>query len=156
MDRVKHYINDLTGDRFGCAKYSSLERYANEMNTNLNDWREVSDEELFIMINSPSISALSAKSVRDTAISANLTALDCEWQVLNDAEDIRKVIGDAEIIGAGETETEIFRLADNTWRETTLAELRQVLAAHVARKRGIWAQFGAWDNGPKTEPFVIE
>ncbi|KJY84833.1 hypothetical protein TW81_02235 [Vibrio galatheae] len=97
-----------------------------------------------------------AKVTRDAAVSANLTALGVEWQCLNDAVDIRKVINDAETIGVSEVETEMFRLADNSWRETTLAELRQVLAAHVVRKRDVWAQFGAWDAGDKTEPFTYQ
>ncbi|MFM2589465.1 hypothetical protein [Vibrio sp. TBV020] len=95
-----------------------------------------------------------AKIIRDTAVSANLFLLGVEWQCLEDAVDIRTVIDDAETIGATENETEMFRLADNSWRTTTLAELRQVLAAHVVRKRDVWAKFGAWDAGEKTKPFT--
>lgn len=97
-----------------------------------------------------------AKVTRDAAVSANLIVLGVEWQCLNDAVDIRKVINDAETIGVSEVETEMFRLADNSWRETTLAELRQVLAAHVVRKRDVWAQFGVWDAGDKNEPFSYQ
>lgn len=120
---------------------------------------EVSEVEINEILNPPPTTEQlqqQAKVTRDAAISANLAALDCEWQVLNDAEDIRKVIGDAETVSALDTDIEMFRLANNTWRETTIAELRQVLAAHVARKRSIWSQFGAWDNGTKDSPFTIE
>lgn len=96
-----------------------------------------------------------AKSTRDTAISENITVFDCEWQVLNDAADIRKVIQDAEITNASEDDSVMFRLADNSWRETTLSELKQVLAAQVERKRAIWVKFGLWDAGDKSEPFEV-
>ena len=94
-----------------------------------------------------------AKQVRDNAVSSNITVHDAEWQVANDAEDIRKVIGDAETIDASEEDSVMFRLADNSWRETTLAELRDVLKAHIARKQDVWNQMAVWDSGDKQEPF---
>lgn len=97
--------------------------------------------------------AQNGKVIRDNAISSNLLALDAQWQVLNDAADIRRVINDAETIEAAETDTTQFRLADNTWRETSLAELREVLRVFIARKRDIWTQFAQWDSTDKLEAF---
>ncbi len=97
--------------------------------------------------------AQNGKVIRDNAISSNLSALDAQWQVLNDAADIRRVINDAETIEAAETDTTQFRLADNTWRETSLAELREVLRVFIARKRDIWTQFAQWDETDKLEAF---
>jgi len=96
---------------------------------------------------------IKAKATRDNAVSSNITVHDAEWQVANDAEDIRKVIGDAETIDASEEDSVMFRLADNSWRETTLAELRDVLKAHIARKQDVWNQMAVWDSGDKQEPF---
>lgn len=100
--------------------------------------------------------AQNGKVIRDNAVSDDLTALDVEWDVLNDAADLRRVINDAETIGAQETDTTSFRLADNTWRETSLAELRQVLCVFIARKRDIWNQFAQWDATDKLEAFKPE
>ncbi|MFH0267231.1 hypothetical protein [Vibrio rumoiensis] len=100
--------------------------------------------------------AQNGKVIRDNAVSDDLTALDVEWDVLNDAADIRRVINDAETIDAQETDTTQFRLADNTWRETSLAELRQVLCVFIARKRDIWNQFAQWDATDKLEAFSPE
>lgn len=100
--------------------------------------------------------AQNGKVIRDNAISSNLLALDAQWQVLNDAADIRRVINDAETIEAAETDTTQFRLADNTWRETSLAELREVLRVFIARKRDIWTQFAQWDATDKLTAFSPE
>ena len=99
---------------------------------------------------------IKAKTIRDNAVSENITVYDAEWQVANDAEDIRKVIGDAETIDASEEDSVTFRLADNSWRETTLAELRDVLKAHIARKQDVWNQMAVWDFGDKQEPFEVK
>lgn len=99
---------------------------------------------------------IKAKSTRDNAVSANITVYDAEWQVANDAEDIRKVIGDAETIDASEEDSTIFRIADNSWRETTLSELRDVLKAHIARKQDVWNQMAVWDSSDKQEPFEVK
>lgn len=99
---------------------------------------------------------IKAKSTRDNAVSANITVHGADWQVANDAEDIRKVIGDAETISASEDDTIMFRLADNSWRETTLSELRDVLKANIARKQDVWNQMAVWDSGDKQEPFEVK
>ena len=97
-----------------------------------------------------------AKQTRDKAVSANITVHGVDWQVANDAEDIRKVIGDAETISASEDDTTMFRLADNSWRETTLSELRDVLKAHIARKQDVWNQMAVWDSGDKQSEFEVK
>lgn len=97
-----------------------------------------------------------AKTTRDNAVNKDITVHDSEWQVFNDAEDIRKVISDAETIGASEDESTMFRLADNSWRKTTLSELREVLKSHVERKKKVWNSFGNWDAGDKLDPFEFK
>ncbi|AUR86623.1 hypothetical protein NVP1087A_42 [Vibrio phage 1.087.A._10N.261.45.F9] len=99
--------------------------------------------------------AQQAKQTRDTAISADIIALEVEWQMLDDASDVRKVLQDSEITNAVDSDSVQFRLADNSWRTTTLAELKQVLALHVSRKREVWAQFNEWDDGDKSQPFEV-
>ena len=97
-----------------------------------------------------------AKQARDNAISSDIECKGALWQCLSDAKDIRKVINDAETISSAETDTAMFRLADNTWRETSLAELREVLIAFVIRKRDIWQQFGVWDASDKLTAFEVK
>ncbi|MFV0449454.1 MAG: hypothetical protein ACK5MF_13515 [Vibrio sp.] len=115
------------------------------------DVQWVDDEEKIAQYN-----AKTGKVIRDNAVSDDLNALDVGWDVVNDAADVRRVINDAETIGAQETDTTQFRLADNSWRETSLAELRQVLTIFIARKRSIWEQFATWDATDKLEAFKPE
>lgn len=141
---MKHYINDQTRKVYGYKAENTREMTAEEF-------------ELFRKP-PPTTEQLSqqAKATRNSAISANITALDAEWIMLDDARDVRKVLQDAEITSALDTDSVMFRLADNSWRETTLADLKQVLSAHVARKRDVWAQFNAWDSGDKSAPFEVK
>lgn len=96
-----------------------------------------------------------ATATRDTEVSANITVHNVDWQMANDAFDVRAVIADAELIGATSEDTIQFRLADNSWRETSLAELKEILQAHIVRKQAVWNAFGVWDAGDKTEAFEI-
>lgn len=137
---MKHYINEKTGEIFGYKE---------------KDCREMTDEEMISLeesLNKPELS-LTAKATRDNAINSGITVHDAVWQVTDNASDIRSIIYEAEIIGASDDEATQFRLSDNSWRETTLAELKAVLTAFVARKREIWAQFAAWDAGDKSSAF---
>ncbi|MGF1775912.1 hypothetical protein [Vibrio nomapromontoriensis] len=94
-----------------------------------------------------------AKEERDIAVNSAIKVLDVEWQVGNNAFDIRTVIDDATTIGATQDVSQNFRLADNSWRMTTLEELKGVLKAFIDRKRGIWSVFSHWDAGDKLTPF---
>lgn len=129
----------------------------------LDGLRVATDEEVAAVLNpqtTPDQLSQQAKATRDTLISANIAVesvqSSAEWQMLDDARDIRKILQDAEITNATDTDSVMFRLADNSWRETTLAELKQVLAAHVARKREVWAHFNEWDSGDKSQPFEVK
>ncbi len=100
---------------------------------------------------------LEAKAERERCIGDVLVMAELDgatFQCANDAENLRKVISDADAVGSAEDEETLFRLADNSWRQTSLAELRLVLQAHILRKQEVWAQFGVWDNGDKLESFV--
>ena len=99
-----------------------------------------------------------AKTLRDFTISYDLIVEDLDgasFQCLDKAVDIKLVIDEAEMLGALETDSIAFRLSDNTWRDTTLAELRVVYLKYLERKREVWKQFAQWDQGDKTEAFEI-
>ena len=99
-----------------------------------------------------------AKELRDYTISSDLIVEDLDgasFQCLDKAVDIKLVIDEAEMSGALETDSIAFRLSDNTWRDTTLAELRMVYLKYLERKREVWKQFAEWDQGDKTEAFEI-
>lgn len=97
-----------------------------------------------------------AKQTRDNAVNADIEMFGVMFQCSNDAKGIRNVIDDAATISAQDSDSVMFRLSDNTWRETTLAEIKQVLVAFIVRKRDIWNQHGVWDTGDKSDPFVIK
>ena len=153
---MKYYIDENSN----LLEKSGIDyRVAKELQT-LEGLRVATDAEVAAVLNPPKSTdeqiAQQSKQARDEAISANISVLDAEWQMVDDARDVRKVLQDADVTGALYTDSFMFRLADNTWRETTLVELKQVLAAHVARKRDVWAQFNAWDSGDKSQPFEVK
>ena len=99
-----------------------------------------------------------AKTLRDFTVSSDLVVEELEgasFQCLDKAVDIKTVIDEAVMLNALETDSIAFRLSDNTWRDTTLAELRMVYLKYLERKREVWKQFSEWDQGDKTEAFVL-
>lgn len=70
--------------------------------------------------------------------------------------NIAKTIHIAENMDYKETYTHLWRLADNTTRLTTLAELREVLLAHDAKYINVWDQFNEWVAGDKSTAFTIK
>ena len=70
--------------------------------------------------------------------------------------NISKTIRIAESMGYKETDTHLWRLADNTTRHTTLAELREVLLSHDAKYINVWYQFNTWVAGDKSTAFAIK
>lgn len=97
-----------------------------------------------------------AKVIRDQSLQSSLEYFSVSWQVTDDANDIRNAISDATFIGADDTDSQAWRLADNTFRTTTLAELKEVLAAYIARKKLIWQQFAEWCEGDMSEAFSVD
>ena len=101
---------------------------------------------------------LLAKTLRDNTVSSDLLveALNNSvFQCTNEARDIKDVIFEAEASGALEEDTVSFRLADNSWKEVSLSDLRLVLSTFITRKREVWKQFSIWDQGGKGEPFDV-
>lgn len=68
-------------------------------------------------------------------------------------DSIKEAIFEAELNGASDTETVMWRLADNSWIPVTLPDLREVVKAGSERKRAVWSAFSDWDNNPKNEEF---
>jgi hypothetical protein len=68
---------------------------------------------------------------------------------------ITKTVRLAEEKNAAETTTANWRLADNTSRLTTLAELRQLLALDDAQFVDVWDQFNAWLAGDRDTAFKV-
>lgn len=73
--------------------------------------------------------------------------------------NIETVIEIAEENGLPDSTIEGWRLADNSWRDTTLGELKSIIQLRNERYRAkfqsVWSQFNAWDSGDKSEPFEI-
>lgn len=170
---MKYYINyeKSTGEILGFLTKDSDENESIEVEESV--WHEAQSYNT-IIVNTDGVCSFStidhttdedkittlsteAKTTRDAAISSDLLCEDlaATFQVSDDATYIRNVISDAEAIGSAETDSTTFRLADNTWRETTLAELRTVLVAFIERKKSVWEQFSTWDSGDKTEEFEV-
>lgn len=153
-ERVLHLYSfesktELTDDQLSSLYYESLpEGKRRKSGTlELEDIPQPSSDELAIE------NLATSKVTRDSALSDVVTVFNVEWQCTDDASDIRRVIHDATMINATDDTTTMFRLADNSWRETSLAELKQVLIAHIERKADVWAKFAEWDAGDKREPF---
>ena len=98
-----------------------------------------------------------AKATRDKAIDENINVLDATWQVDHTSRDrMRETINVAHDLAYPPEATVPWRIADNTYRDTTADELKQVLAASAQRMSVIFQQFGAWEDSSSTEEFTIE
>lgn len=69
-------------------------------------------------------------------------------------ENINRAIRIADAKNYDETQLFSWRLANNTSRETTVSELREILTMHDDKCVDIWNQFNAWLAGDKTTKFV--
>lgn len=92
------------------------------------------------------ISALNFAELKGAVFDADTEAL----------ANIAKTIRIAENMDYKETYTHLWRLADNTTRLTTLAELREVLLAHDEKYINVWYQFNEWVAGDKSTAFTIK
>ena len=96
-----------------------------------------------------------AKEVRDSTVNANIAVHGVEWQVgREDRDNIRNAIETAEHLKLPEEQTQKWILADNTQRETTTAELRQILTAYSLRMQKVYDQYMVWRDGDKKAPFA--
>ena len=106
---------------------------------------ELSDIELALQ------NEANAKSLRDASIDADIEMFGEIYQV----DNISLTISKSEKIGATEDDSIMYRLRNNLYRETTLAELREIEIAMIVRERSAWDQFYDWDNGDKLSSFVV-
>ncbi len=101
--------------------------------------------------------SVEAKAIRDSSIES---PIECNGSIFDIDTKSRDNIGvalrKADRNGYPDTEIRDWRLADNTWRETTLAELKQLLELYDVRFESVWYQFNIWDDGDKQEPFEVE
>ena len=97
-----------------------------------------------------------SKQNRDSAVDADILFDNVYFQVSNDCADIKSSLQEASILGLEDSYSQLWRLADNTWRQTTIAEAKQIVALFVERKQKVWAAFAEWDLGDKSSIFTYE
>ena len=95
-----------------------------------------------------------SKQNRDSAVNADLLFDNVYFQVTDDCVDIKSSLQEASVLGLEDSYSQLWRLADNTWRQTTIAEAKQIVALFVERKQKVWAAFAEWDLGDKSSIFV--
>ena len=95
-----------------------------------------------------------SKQNRDSAVDADLLFDNVYFQVTDDCVDIKSSLQEASVLGLEDSYSQLWRLADNTWRQTTVSEAKQIVALFVARKQKVWAAFAEWDLGDKSSIFV--
>ena len=96
---------------------------------------------------------IESKSRRVNAINADILFSDVYYQVTNDCADIKSALMEASILGLDDSYSQSWRLSDNTWRNTTIAEAKEIVTLYVARKQKVWAQYEVWTLGDKTSIF---
>ena len=95
-----------------------------------------------------------SKQNRDSAVDADILFDTVYFQVTNDCADIKSSLQEASVLGLEDSYSQLWRLSDNTWRQTTIAEAKQIVALFVERKQKVWAAFAKWDSGDKSSIFV--
>lgn len=94
-----------------------------------------------------------SKINRITAIAADILFSEVYYQVTNDCADIKSALMEASILGLDDSYSQSWRLSDNTWRNTTIAEAKEIVTLYVARKQKVWVQYEVWTLGDKTSVF---
>jgi len=96
-----------------------------------------------------------AKLTRDQALSV-IELSGAKYDATSAAlENITRTIRIADSFGYAEDKATGWRLANNTTRQTTLAELREIVALHDDKYVSVWNQFNEWVAGDKSEAFVF-
>ena len=95
-----------------------------------------------------------SKQNRNSAVDTDLLFDNVYFQVTDDCADIKSSLQEASVLGLEDSYSQLWRLADNTWRQTTIAEAKQIVALFVERKQKVWAAFAEWDLGDKSSIFV--
>lgn len=97
-----------------------------------------------------------AKATRDAAINSNIEVLGAIWDIDEISYGIMsKIVGSVDRNPQLEGQIRAWILADNTTRETTAADLRLVMDAHVQRMDDVYSQYGLWLNGDMSQEFEV-
>lgn len=97
-----------------------------------------------------------AKLHRDQVLAAPIEFDGVLFQYDKSAKDeILQTISEAGLLGVADDKTAPWRLLDNSFRDTSLADLRQIVALGAARKEAVWMQFRAWSEGEKSTAFEV-
>ena len=94
-----------------------------------------------------------SKTNRINAVNSDILFSEVYYQVCDDCADIKSALIEASILGLEDSYSQRWRLSDNTWRVTTIAEAKEIVALYVARKQKVWAQYEVWTLGDKTSVF---
>ena len=93
-----------------------------------------------------------AKATRDAALVADI---EFDGVMFQYNSGLLETVNEAAILGMGDDTAKKWRLADNSFRVTTLAELKGIVGFAALRKADIWDQFEQWHEGDKLEPFTV-
>lgn len=104
-----------------------------------------------------------AKSTRDNAIDSFVGKVIFDGSSFQASKrsklDMDGAIRKGALQGYLDTDPRPWRLTDNTWRDTTLGEIKQIVdmveLEILQNWESIWSQFNIWDAGAKDTPFII-
>ena len=97
-----------------------------------------------------------AKAARDAAISSPIYVMGVVWDVdLSARDNINEAINSASRQPEKELVSRGWILADNSIRQTTANDLREVMNAYAARMDDIYVQYGAWLAGGMGSDFIV-
>jgi len=95
-----------------------------------------------------------AKSYRDEVADSPITVLNVLWDINQQSRDnMRTAIETADRNNLPDETTQGWILADDTIRDTTAAELGQVLDAYAYRLQDVFTQYAIWMAGDKINEF---
>lgn len=94
-----------------------------------------------------------SKTNRINAVNSDILFSEVYYQVCDDCADIKSALIEASILGLEDSYSQRWRLSDNTWRTTTIAEAKEIVTLFIARKQKIWAQYETWTLSDKTSVF---
>lgn len=98
---------------------------------------------------------LAAQTLRDDFIESNIELFAVDWQIETESRDKMNAAIDYATRNDKLAETRYWILADNTPRESTIADLEAVLDAYTLRMDNVFMQYGVWAGGDMLTPFEI-
>jgi hypothetical protein len=98
-----------------------------------------------------------AKQTLASCISAPLSLSGAEYQMTDSSiANIERAIRIAERESLPDSTVRKWRLADNTWRDTTLAEIKKLQIDYDNRFQAVWQAYNLWTEGDQAEDFNYE